>query len=152
MGLFDMTDTSADMQAINKYLMETAIVNPAAQKIKDGWIQWWHDHSGDLYWSADDFAHARNTRNEFNVANTKSPEEAEQVKQQIATGITEEEARGETKTANTSGMFYETPKPLIPTKWKVFGTVTALAIGAGYVVRKVFAHTPVGVILTKLFP
>lgn len=151
MGLFDVTDTSADMQAINKYMMETAIVNPDAQKIKDEWIQWWTQHQHDLYWSGDDFNHARNTRNSFNIANTKSPEEAESVKQQIATGVTEEETRGETKTANTSGMFYETPKPLIPTKWKVFGLIVGGVYAAGYVAKKAFGHTPVGMVLNKLF-
>lgn len=150
MGLFDATDTSADMQAINKYMMETEIINPKAQSIKDEWIKWWTQHVHDLYWSNDDFAHARNVRNTFNIANTKSPEEAAQVQQQIARGVTEEEARGETRTANTSGMFYETPKPLIPAKWKFLGTVAALTLGAGYVLKKAFAETPAGIILNKL--
>ena len=152
MGLFDITDTSADMQAINKYMMETAIVNPDAQKIKDQWIAWWNQHQNDLYWSTDDFNTARNMRNNFNVANTKSAQEAADVKQQIATGVTEEEARGETKTANTSGMFYQEPKPLIPTKWKIFAVAVAGVYGAAYVAKKVFTHTPVGMVISKIWP
>jgi len=141
----------ADFAAINEYLMTTPIINSAAEKIKQDWMAWWHSHNNDWYYTEDDYNHARNTRNQFNIANTATPAEQAEVKAQIATGVTTEEMKGQTKTAGTTGMFYEEPKPLIPTKWKVFGLITAGVIGAGYVVKKAFAHTPLGAVLTKLF-
>ena len=141
---------SEDMEAINRYFMEQVKVQtPAAEKVKQEWMKWWADNSGDLWYSEAQFDVARNLKKKFDLANAKSNTEREQIKEIHARGITAEELRGETRRSGTDGMFLEEEKPLIPTSWKVTAGIGAGLFFVGMFAKKLFANTPLGR-LTKL--
>lgn len=93
MGLFD--DNAADLSAINTYFNTTKSVTPAAEKLKNDWSAWYNKPR--FYVSDLDVDEAENRRNAFNIANTKTVEEAEALKEQLGRGMTREEMKGGAK-------------------------------------------------------
>lgn len=137
---------SANMEAINKFFMETAVVKtPTAEKIKQEWMRWWNDNRRTLTWySTEEYDFARNMRNRFNDANAVTKKEKQAAVDQRAKGITSEELRGETKRAGTTGMYVEEEEPIIPTKWKVAAIIGVGLVGVGVFGKKLLAMTPAG--------
>lgn len=138
-----MTMRDDDMEAINKFFMETAKVKtPAAEKIKKEWMAWWKEHKTWWGYSDEEFDTARNMRNKFNLANASTFTEQNRVAATIATGTTSEEAQGETRRAGTEGMFTEEEEQWIPTSWKVGAVVGVGLIAVGVFAKKLLALTP----------
>lgn len=135
---------SADLEAINKYFMETIVIKtPAAEKIKKEWMTWWRENKRDwTSYSDEEYAHARNMRNRLNLANSTTVKEKAHVEQAIKTGLTTEEMKGETRTAGTDGMHDEEEEPLIPTSVKVWALVGAGLITLGIFGKKLLGMTP----------
>ena len=137
-----MSERDDNMEAINKYFMETAkIKTAAAEKLKREWMVWWKEHKGWSY-SDDEYDEARNMRNKFNLANAVSAMDHATVAETIARGVTSEEAEGETRRAGTEGMFVEEEKPWIPTSWKVGAVVGMGLVAVGVFGKKLLALTP----------
>lgn len=143
---------AADMEAINKYFMETAVVKTeAAEKIKQEWMRWWADHRRSITWySTEEFDFARNLRNKFNLANTTNTKEKKEEQARQARALTSEETRGETRRAGTSGMYLEEEKPLIPTSWKVGAAVGVGLVTLGVFGKQILKMTPAGKLLKFL--
>jgi len=143
----------ADMEAINKFFMETAKVQtPAAENVKQEWMKFWKETERSLTWyTQQEYDDARNLRNRFNVANTTSAAAAATIKAQQASGVTSEEMRGETRRAGTEGSYLEEEKPWIPTSWKVGGLIGVGLIATGVFAKKILALTPYGK-FTKYLP
>lgn len=137
---------ASDMNAINKFFMETAKVNtPAAEKVKQEWMQFWKDTERTFSWySQEEFDQARNLRNRFNLANAKTDAARVAVAAQQASGVTREEAGGNTRRAGTSGDYLEEEKPWIPTSWKVGAFVGVGLLATGVFAKKILAMTPYG--------
>lgn len=144
---------SANMDAVNRYFMETAKVRTkAAEKIKQEWMEWWKENRRSLTWyDQEEYDIARNMRNRFDLANTVSVAERAGVQQHQATGLTSEEAAGETRRAGTSGMYVEEEEPLIPTKWKVVAALGVGLIAVGVFGKKLLGMTPAAK-LAKFLP
>ncbi len=138
-----MTMRDDDMEAINRYFMETAVIKtPAAEKLKKEWMVWWKDNKTWWGYSDEQFNTARNMRSRFNLANTKTAAEQAQVAATIARGSTSEEAQGETRTAGTDGLHVEEEEPWIPTSWKVGALVGVGLVAVGVFGKKLLAMTP----------
>lgn len=100
-----LTDAQAHTEAINVYMKNTAAKTSQAKDLKAQWVKWF----GGLNWldlQRDAIAQeASNRRNAFNVANTASIEEADALKQQLATGVTREEMQGKPRIADAAGNY-----------------------------------------------
>jgi len=144
---------SANMEAINRYFMETAKVKTkAAEKIKQEWMKWWKDNRRSVTWyDQEEYDIARNMRNRFDLANTITTVERADVERHQATGLTSEEAAGGTRRAGTSGMYVEEEEPLIPTKWKVGAALGIGLIAIGVFGKKLLGMTPAAK-LAKFLP
>jgi peptidoglycan hydrolase-like protein with peptidoglycan-binding domain len=95
-GQSDFGSQIEDMEALNRYMRTTVIVNwPAAGPYKESFIRWWDNlswHSKNLDSAAYD--QARTAVNKFNLANVKTEAERANVTRVITTGITTEEMQG----------------------------------------------------------
>lgn len=129
------SDFDDNMAAIVDYMNKTTPKTSAAAKIKDEFAKW---HNGISFWDDNDVTYdtARNYRNSFNLANSTTATERQQVEAVIKTGVTTEEAAGEAARARTtSGQYAIAETPLVPTwKWAVIGVV---AVGGLYALGKV---------------
>ena len=118
-----------DMEAINSYIMTSAIKTKAADNIKTEWIKWWADHERSWTWySQEEYDTARNFRTRFNNANAVTTAEKEAAKRQATTGITKEETKGGVRRTTSEGVYIVPDEPLVSTSVKV-GLFTALVIG-----------------------
>lgn len=122
-----------DIEAINRYIVYTEARTKDALKIRDEWIRW---HDGLGWWKKNMeqsvYDEARNIRNRFNLANATSKAEKEHVQHVQQTGLSTEEAQGDTRRVLSSGM-YETPdQPLIPTAFKIGVGATLVVAVLGY--------------------
>lgn len=128
MGAFD-----EDLEAINRHIMTTKIVNQSAVKLKDQWIKWYND----LGWydrnvnAQETYDAARNRRNLFNLANTSSAAQKEAVRAVMLDGLSSEEMAGGVKRSDSTGMFQEEEKPLIPVGYKL--AVGIAIVGTGLI-------------------
>jgi hypothetical protein len=142
-----------DMEAINRYFMQQVTVKtPEAEKVKQEWMKWWNDnHRTVLDYSTEEFDTARNYKHKFDLANEPTRAGKAQIAAQQASGLTSEEAMGETRRAGTAGQYLEPEKPLIPTAWKVGAVVGVGLITVGVFGKKLLGMTPLGK-LAKLLP
>ena len=139
---------NADMEAINKYIMETNGKSSKAESIKAEWIRYWESIKRDWSWySQEEFDKARNFRDRFNLANVTSKAEETAVKEQMRSGVSAERARGETERRTSSGSYLEEEKPLvdfnIPLSWKIGAGVSALVLGLLWIASKTVAFDPI---------
>lgn len=126
-----------DMNAINAYMMHTQAVTPRGKELQNQWIGFWSQLSWyDLHASTASLDEARNRKNAFVIANQPTEADKQAMRDQIATGVTAEEMRGEPKRTDESG-FYEAPatdedKPWLP-PWTLpaVGITILAAVGVG---------------------
>ena len=145
-----MSERDDNMEAINKYFMETAKVRTAkAEVLKKEWMVWWKEHKGWSY-SDDEYDTARNMRNTFNLANAVSAQDHAKVAETLARGTTSEEAAGETRRAGSDGMFVEDEKPWIPTSWKVAAITGVALVTVGVFGKKLLSLTPAAKLIKYL--
>lgn len=138
---------SEDLDAINMFFSTSVAVTPEAIKIKDSFIKWFSQLS---FWErnldGNTYDIARNRRNEFNLANAKTPEEKAQAQNIIKQGMSSEQQQGEADRRLSSGMLPEQPESLISTPTKlVIAAVAAIAvIAAAYATPQAILspHTP----------
>lgn len=137
---------SADMEAINVYMMNTAYKTEAARKLRDDWVQWYNDLWPGQKYLQSTYDEARNRRNAFNLANTTTTSEYNDVKRVITTGMTTEEMQGETKRTTSEGMFPKSSTdtgvswlPSTTTGWLLVGGVTVVGLYALTQVTKLAA-------------
>lgn len=147
---------NANMEAINKYIMESNVKTEKADKIKVEWIRYWESIKRDWTWySQEEFDKARNYRDRFNLANTTSKAEETAVKETMRQGVSSEAARGETERRTTSGSYLEEEKPLvdfnIPLSWKIGGGITAAILGVLWVASKTVMFDPIKISANALF-
>lgn len=133
-----------DIDAINRYIVYAKINTKDASKIKDEWIKW---HDGLSWWdrnmAPEVYDQARNIRNRFNLANTTSAKEKEEIRQIQQTGLSTEEMQGGTRRVLSSGT-YETSvddDDILPTSFKLGVGVTLATAIAGYVTWKLYKPT-----------
>lgn len=119
-----------DVEAINSFFHRTPAKTPAAELAFNDWVQWYERTKPGLFgfWSDADVDHARNLRNAFNRANAVTAAEKKQVDEVIKTGVSNEQARGETDRRTSSGDIAE-PPPGITHQWWFLP-----AVGAGVAV------------------
>ncbi len=99
----DFGTQSEDMDAINKWMRTTPIVNNSAYAIKDDFIRWYDMLSlWDKTLSDAAYDEARTRRNKFNLANVKNEAERAKIQEVIMTGITTEEMQGKERPATLS--------------------------------------------------
>ena len=142
-----------DMEAINTYIMTSKINSKAADAVKNKWITWWEDNKRDWTWyDTEEFDTARNFRHDFDVANAITSAQKQAVTNKYTSGVTSEEARGETKRATSEGVYIVPEPPLISDGTKV-GIVAVLILGAlGWVAKVAYIDpilTPVTMALGK---
>ena len=111
-----------DMEAINTYMTKTKAVTPDAQGKQRQWFSWY----GGLGWydkryNDSVYNEARVRRNAFNLVNSVSPAERENVQRVIDTGMTTEEMSAPVKR----------PQDYTPSSKKKYKDVLALPIQKG---------------------
>ncbi len=118
-----------DLAAIDRYMKGTLTKTGAAVKLRDEWTEW---YDGIGWWgsySQENYDHARNLRNQFDLANATTQAELEQVQRVIRTGMTTEEMAGGTSRNLSTGMYAE---PLVSSETKfvlIAGAVAASVTG-----------------------
>lgn len=118
-----------DLAAIDRYMKGTLTKTGAAVKIRDEWTEW---YDGIGWWgsySQENYDHARNLRNQFNLANATTAAERDQAQYVIETGMTTEEMAGGTRRNLSTGMYAE---PLVSSETKfvlIAGAVAASVTG-----------------------
>lgn len=137
-----MSMQSDDMEALNRYMTSTKRITSKASALHDEWIEW-YDSLGwyEINFDTSIFDQARNRKNAFNLANVKTAAERTALEDQIKNSFTTEEARGEPSRMKTDGSFNVKPKdsePFFPLRVKIAGAVTALGIGALWVLKKIY--------------
>jgi len=109
-----MSEQSENMEAVNRYMRTTPIVNNAAFPIKDDFIRWWDNLS---WWSINmdgsAWDEARTRRNKFQLANVKNEQQRANVVRVITTGIESEEMEGKPRptTLSTGEVGTQVKKP-----------------------------------------
>jgi hypothetical protein len=84
------TEIYLDMVAIDKFFARTQPKTTKASILKDSWIKWYHSLSEwEKRTDKDVLLQARGRRNDFNLANTTTPEEREHVSDVIERGEAE---------------------------------------------------------------
>jgi hypothetical protein len=116
---------TANMEAMNAYMMNSQAHTLLANELRDSWISW-YDNLGIVVDVDSVFDEGRNRRNAFNRANAVSSAEKEQVDGQIKTGMSLEQTEGKADRRNSSGN-YPGP-PLIPTVYKIVAAAAAAGI------------------------
>lgn len=116
-----------DLEAIDRYITSQPVNTAAAARIKDEWIGWHDNVSTWLGVSQEDYDHARNLRNQFNLANAITPEAQTAARNTIKTGMTTEEMAGGTDRRLSNGMYGE---PLFSAQTRLFSAQTRLILGA----------------------
>jgi len=135
------TDQSDNIDAITEYMtaVATQVKTTAARAKQDEYKAWidtvgWYNKNYDR----PTYDHARNLRNEFNVANAVTQAEKQAVQQVLTTGLTTEEQQGEGRRVSSEGKFSEQEAPPVPmpswAKWAIAG---AVGVGILYALGKV---------------
>lgn len=135
------TDQADNIDAITAYMtsISTQVKTTAARAKQDEYKAWidtvgWYNKNYDR----PTYDHARNLRNEFNVANATTAAEKQAVQQVLTTGLTTEETQGEGRRVSSEGKFSEQEAPPVPmpywVKWAIAGGV---GVGILYALGKV---------------
>jgi hypothetical protein len=137
-----MSVEADDIDAITKYVTSTSVKTDAARKKQDEYKAWidtvsWYDKNYDR----PTYDHARNLRNEFNLANATTPTEVAIVKNIITTGFTGEQQRGEPTRISSEGKFSEKPEGGVVQmpSWAKWTIAAAVGVGVLYGLGKVTA-------------
>lgn len=138
----DYSEFRANMEAVNKYIMDTPAKTAKAKQLKDEWIKWYDglDYY-DYYVTCSSLPckhwdEARMRRDAFNKANATTSTELKQVLRVQETGFSTEEAAGEPRRRTSEGTYGETRKP--PPSWMPSKTV--LYAGAGLLIAGLYLH------------
>lgn len=125
----------ADLEAINDFFHrpENAPRTSKAKLVFNDWVTWWEANRGNWWFSQAEYDHARNLRNDYNRANAVTAEQKKQVEAVITTGVSSEQAQGETDRRNASGGFVEAP-PGATRKWWFWPAVASGATAVAVVV------------------
>jgi hypothetical protein len=120
---------SEDMDAVNVYMSTTTIQTPAAAKIHDEWRTWYDD----LGWftrnyESETWDHARNLKNNFNLANATTASDYQAAQEVAQRGLTTEELAGGVRRTLASGQYAE---PLISTNTKLGLAVVGITLALG---------------------
>jgi hypothetical protein len=121
-----MSAVDDNLRAINDFFHrpENAPKTAAAKKVFNQWVEWWEANKDNWFNGQAEFDHARNLRNDYNRANATTPSEKAAVEQVIRTGVSIEQAQGETDRRNASGDLVEAP-PDTTKKWWFWPGVAA---------------------------
>lgn len=153
------TDQADNIDAITTYMTSVATqVKTAAARAKQDEYKAWIDTVGwyNKNYDRPTYDHARNLRNEFNLANATTAAEKQAVQQVLTTGLTTEEMQGEGRRVSSEGKFSEQEAPPVPmpswVKWAIAGGVGVgilYALGKVTTLAEIFAakksaasHTP----------
>lgn len=127
------SDQAADIEAINKFFLDTKAVNSTATNLKNEWLQWysglgWYDKNVNEAIAAQAF----NKRNAFLRANVTTSAEKEMVDRFIkdVDGPTTNPVTGKPILKDDQGNRIVPPIPLIPPLYKAI----AVGVGTGTVV------------------
>lgn len=119
-----------DVEAINRFFHDpgNAPKTPTASAAFNEWVTWYEDNKPGIFgfWSDADVDHARNLRNAYNRANAVTSAEKQAVENQIKTGISLEQAQGQTDRRNAQGDIVEQP-PGVTHQWWFWPAVGAVA-------------------------
>ena len=119
-----------DLAAIDVYIKTQTAKTKAAIAVRDEWTTW---YDGVGWWgsySQENYDHARNLRNDFNLANATTREETAAVKDQMQNGLTTEELEGKTRRTLSDGTYAE---PLLSESTRATLTVALIAAAVGAV-------------------
>ncbi len=120
-----MLPQAEDIDAINRYIIETPVRTPAAQAARDTWILW-HDATGawERNTSRPAFDHARNLRLAFELANATTDAERGQILETAMSGLSAEQMQGQPDRRATDGSYSEIGESSLLTRvalWTVAG-------------------------------
>jgi len=130
------SENAANVEAINDYMHRTPPQSPGGSIALNAWVTWYEQTKPTSFlgwWSDADVDHARNLRNNFNRANAVTAAEKKQVDEVIKTGVSLEQAQGQTDRRNAAGDIVEQPPGVVHQWW----FWPAIALGAGVVVATV---------------
>jgi hypothetical protein len=135
------TDQADNIDAITTYMtsLATQVKTTAARAKQDEYKAWidtvgWYNKNYDR----PTYDHARNLRNEFNVANAVTPEEKQAVQQVLTTGLTTEEQQGGGRRVSSEGKFSEQAAPPVPMpSWVKWAVAAGVGVGVLYALGKV---------------
>jgi hypothetical protein len=122
-----------NLDAINRFVVGTVIKTPAAQQLRDEWIQWFDTRTSyDLNFDRPTYDAARNRKLAFELANATSDAEREQIKLVAQTGMSSEEMQGEADRRQTGGHYTEASpaSPFVGLAWLAVAIGGAAAAGA----------------------
>src|SRR5262245_8600658 len=86
-----------DMEAVNAYFSRIVAVTPLAVQHKASWFTWYNNLGPiDKRYVSGVWDEARARRNQFNLANAKTPDERKQIEYVMATGVSTESIQGKT--------------------------------------------------------
>jgi hypothetical protein len=136
-------ENAANVEAINDFMHRETPKTPQAAIAFNDWVQWYEATKPGFFsfWSDADVDHARNLRNAFNRANAVTAPEKKQVEEVIKTGVSLEQAKGETDRRNAEGNITEAPPGVAHQWWfwpAVAGGATAVILTAGPALAKVY--------------
>jgi len=131
-------DQGEDMDAINRFMMNTPFKTSAAEKLHNDWLRWydalsWYDRN----YSTNTYDAARNRRNAFLAANATTAAEQQAADTVKRTGLTTEEMFGKTKRITSKGEFPETDDSFLnqlPT-WAKWGIGITVVGGLAYLLN-----------------
>lgn len=141
-----VTTQADDLDAINRYMGEEKPLTKEATRLRDDWVKWYNGLSWyEINFDQNTFDLARNRRNAYNIANTKSQDERKQVIQQIQDGLSHEQQVGEPDRRLSTGMLPTVKLPVVSTTTKiVIGVIGGIAvIAAGHALPGAIASTMV---------
>lgn len=138
------SDDSANIAAINTYVMTQPLKTAEAGIVRNEWLKF-HEAlgwTGRAFPSVEDYDKARNIRNRFNDAQAVTQAEKTAAVEQKLKGLTSEELRGETRRTTTEGGYLEDEasggEPWLPTKTKVALGIGALVVGGLFIAKSIY--------------
>ncbi len=133
---------AANMEAINKYIMEAPVRTAKAQAVQIEWIKFWKEHEKSILWYSDDeYDQARNIKHNFDLANATSSSEQQAAKDQASQGLTSEELRGNVRRSTRDGTYIVDDEPFVPTRVTVAAVGILGLIGIGWLGMKYYNLT-----------
>lgn len=134
-----MSAVDEDLKAINDFFhrSENAPRTPAAKAVFNEWIAWWEDNGDAWFNGTAELDHARNLRNDYNRANAVTAADKAKVNEVIRTGVTSEQAAGETDRRNADGGFTEPPPGVMKRWWFWPSVASGATLAVVFVVPRV---------------
>lgn len=134
-----MSQVDEDLRAINDFFHRPANApkTAAAKAVFNEWIAWWEDNGDNWFNGTAELDHARNLRNDYNRANAVTAEAKAQVESVIRTGMTSEQAAGETDRRNAEGGFTEPPLSVVKRWWFWPSVASGATLAVVFVVPRV---------------